>query len=89
MAMFGLPGGNELWIIALVLVVLLARIALPVLLVVLVVWLVRSRRGPVGTSSVPAGWLVDPTGRHEVRYWDGSIWTRFVSDAGVQSEDAL
>ncbi len=27
-----------------------------------------------------AGWNPDPTGRHELRYWDGSTWTDHVSD---------
>uniref|UniRef100_UPI001602614C DUF2510 domain-containing protein n=1 Tax=Nocardioides pelophilus TaxID=2172019 RepID=UPI001602614C len=32
-----------------------------------------------------AAWHPDPTGRHELRYWDGSQWTEHVSDGGVQS----
>ena len=32
-------------------------------------------------------WLPDPTGRHEYRYWDGSVWTENVSDTGVASKD--
>lgn len=32
-----------------------------------------------------AAWHPDPTGRHELRYWDGSQWTEHVSDNGVQS----
>ncbi len=28
-------------------------------------------------------WYTDPTGAHELRYWDGSVWTAHVSDAGV------
>lgn len=32
-----------------------------------------------------AAWHPDPTGRHELRYWDGSQWTEHVSDQGVQS----
>ncbi|GAA4804368.1 AIM24 family protein [Nocardioides caeni] len=32
-----------------------------------------------------AAWHPDPTGRHEMRYWDGTRWTEHVSDAGVQS----
>ncbi|HWJ08256.1 MAG TPA: AIM24 family protein [Nocardioides sp.] len=32
-----------------------------------------------------AAWHPDPTGRHELRYWDGSQWTEHVSDHGVQS----
>jgi len=32
-----------------------------------------------------AAWHPDPTGRHELRYWDGTQWTEHVSDGGVQS----
>lgn len=32
-----------------------------------------------------AAWHPDPTGRHELRYWDGTQWTEHVSDQGVQS----
>jgi Protein of unknown function (DUF2510) len=32
-------------------------------------------------------WYPDPTGRHEHRYWGGSVWTENVSDAGVASDD--
>ncbi len=35
----------------------------------------------------PPAWRTDPTGRHEVRYWDGERWTEHVSDQGVQSID--
>jgi uncharacterized membrane protein YhaH (DUF805 family) len=37
----------------------------------------------------PAGWLPDPTARHELRYWDGASWTAHVSDAGVAGQDPL
>lgn len=36
-----------------------------------------------------AAWHPDPTGRHELRYWDGSQWTDHVSDSGVQSTSPL
>ena len=36
-------------------------------------------------STQSAGWLSDPTGRHESRYWDGMAWTRHVADNGVVS----
>lgn len=36
-----------------------------------------------------AAWHPDPTGRHELRYWDGSQWTEHVSDGGVQSVSPL
>jgi hypothetical protein len=32
-------------------------------------------------------WLPDPTGRHELRYFDGSGFTEHVADAGVISVD--
>lgn len=35
----------------------------------------------------PPAWMTDPTGRHEVRYWDGGQWTQHVSDNGVQATD--
>lgn len=37
----------------------------------------------------PAKWYDDPTGRHELRYWNGSDWTEHVSDAGNQSVDPV
>ena len=40
-------------------------------------------------STTPANWYPDPTGRHQLRYWDGTAWTDHVSDTGVQSTDAL
>ena len=36
---------------------------------------------------VPPGWFADPSGRHELRYWDGTAWTSSVSDRGVQGHD--
>ena len=32
---------------------------------------------------VEAGWLADPMGAHQHRYWDGSAWTEHVADAGT------
>jgi uncharacterized protein YxjI len=37
----------------------------------------------------PANWYPDPTGRHELRYYDGTAWTDHVSDRGVQGTDAV
>jgi hypothetical protein len=34
------------------------------------------------TAAIPAAWYRDPTRRHELRYWDGTSWTLFVSDRG-------
>jgi hypothetical protein len=39
--------------------------------------------------SGPAGWRPDPTGRHELRYWDGALWTMHVSDRGVPDFDLI
>jgi hypothetical protein len=36
-----------------------------------------------------AGWLPDPTGKHEYRFWDGSEWTEDVSDGGQVGRDSL
>jgi hypothetical protein len=38
---------------------------------------------------VPAGWNVDPTDRHQFRYWDGFHWTENVADDGRQSRDQV
>jgi len=40
-------------------------------------------------SQVAASWLADPSGRHELRYWDGTRWTEHVSDKGVTSVDPV
>lgn len=44
---------------------------------------------PPTTPAIPAGWHPDPGAQHELRYWDGSVWTEHVSDAGVQAVDPL
>lgn len=40
-------------------------------------------------SQTPAGWYQDPTGRHQLRYWDSQRWTQHVSDDGLQSIDPM
>jgi uncharacterized protein YxjI len=40
-------------------------------------------------SDNPPAWHPDPLGRHQLRYWDGKLWTEHVSDSGVQSTDPL
>jgi len=38
----------------------------------------------------PVGvWAPDPTARHQLRYFDGVVWTRHVSDRDVVSVDPL
>ncbi|MGH9134767.1 MAG: phospholipid scramblase-related protein [Ilumatobacteraceae bacterium] len=32
-------------------------------------------------------WYPDPMGRHELRYWDGQVWTDHVSNQGATSTD--
>ena len=40
-------------------------------------------------SDTPASWHPDPTGKHELRYWDGSTWTDHVSDQGITGTDPV
>ncbi|MGH9212149.1 MAG: DUF2510 domain-containing protein [Acidimicrobiales bacterium] len=40
-------------------------------------------------ASAEPGWYVDPTGRHEHRYWTGADWSRHVDDAGLRSVDTV
>jgi hypothetical protein len=39
--------------------------------------------------TAPADWYVDPGGRHQCRYWDGSTWTPHVSDRGQPAQEQL
>ena len=41
----------------------------------------------VANPSVPAAWYKDPSGRYEMRYWNGSAWTEHVSRGGQQFTD--
>jgi hypothetical protein len=40
-----------------------------------------------GFTGIPAGWLPDPSGRHERRYWSGTGWTEHVTSGGVPGND--
>jgi hypothetical protein len=40
-------------------------------------------------ATPPPMWAPDPSGRHQLRYWDGTGWTEYVSDSGRQSRDPL
>jgi hypothetical protein len=42
---------------------------------------------PAPVVTTPAGWYPDPSGRFEMRYWDGSAWTEHVSRQGQQFTD--
>jgi hypothetical protein len=37
--------------------------------------------------TVPAAWYKDPSGRYELRYWNGTAWTEHVSRSGQQFTD--
>ena len=46
-----------------------------------------SSSSTAAASAAPAGWYADPSGRFELRYWNGNKWTEHVSRAGQQSTD--
>ena len=39
--------------------------------------------------TIAAGWHPDPLWRHELRYFDGSTWTDYVSNQRVQTVDPV
>jgi hypothetical protein len=68
-----------------------------VALVALIVWLVRRSGNAAAPSQAPhpvpsaqpAGWYPDPSGRHESRYWLGTMWGTTIRDGDAVSEDPL
>ena len=48
---------------------------------------VTSTSSSVGDAVAPAAWYPDPSGRYELRYWNGSAWTEHVSRNGQQFTD--
>lgn len=49
-----------------------------------------SGTAPLGPPPLPPPmWAADPSGRHQLRYWDGSAWTEYVSDDGHESREPL
>ena len=42
---------------------------------------------PILAAARPAGWLPDPSGRFQLRYWNGDRWTEHVATNGVSSTD--
>lgn len=42
---------------------------------------------PSSNPKVPAAWYADPSGRYELRYWDGGEWTEHVARGGQQFVD--
>ena len=74
--------------------ILLAMIFGPLSLVLAIVYLLAihpkqtASTDPIASgSAAPAGWLADPSGRHQLRYWDGATWTDQVSNDNVASTD--
>jgi hypothetical protein len=49
----------------------------------------RQPAPPPGREPGMAGWLADPTRRHQIRYWTGAQWTASVSDNGVRTVDPI
>jgi hypothetical protein len=41
------------------------------------------------SGGTPAQWAADPSGRHDLRFWDGTAWTEHVLDAGVAGLDPV
>lgn len=39
------------------------------------------------SRGIPPGWMVDPTGRFDQRYWSGTAWTEHVVKDGVPAND--
>lgn len=44
---------------------------------------------PPPDSQDPPAWRPDPSGRHDLRYWNGNSWTDHVADSGQQGKDPL
>jgi hypothetical protein len=42
-----------------------------------------------GPSAPVPGWYVDPTARHQLRYWDGAAWTATAADNGQSVIDPM
>ena len=38
-------------------------------------------------TGIPAGWMPDPSGRHQERYWSGMAWTEHVRTTGAPGTD--
>lgn len=38
---------------------------------------------------MPSGWLADPSGRHEKRYFNGEAWTDRVLDGALHASDPI
>jgi len=67
----------------------LAGIGTAGLLVILSGLPMRSTAPADSTSTLPASWYTDPTGRNDLRYWDGTTWTEHVATGGGSSADPV
>ena len=47
----------------------------------------RRLRRPRPLPSIPAGWYPDPSGRFELRYWDGNAWSEHAARQGQMYTD--
>jgi len=52
-------------------------------------WSQESTRPSAPPPKVAPSWQTDPTGRHELRWWDGAQWSEHVMDASRPSVDPL
>ena len=61
---------------------------LSILLCVILFLVARKTTKPVDAAVVQStpvpGWYPDPSGLHELRYWNGAQWTSRVEDGGVE-----
>jgi hypothetical protein len=72
---------------------------LALVIVLVIVLISRSRRNPpspylqppgtIAPGAASAGWQPDPSGKHQMRYWDGMRWSASVSDNGQVGSDPL
>ncbi|MEQ1873149.1 MAG: hypothetical protein ABL953_05420 [Ilumatobacteraceae bacterium] len=59
-------------------------------LITLIAYARGGRNAAVAPPPSPnAQWATDPTGRHELRMFDGQRWTANISDRGVSGWDPL
>jgi hypothetical protein len=85
----GRVGAPELIIIMVILMFKVLPVVLVLVGVTMFVRFGQNRPAKPAPPTAAAGWAADPTGRHQLRYWDGVIWSSHVSDNQVQSQDPL
>jgi hypothetical protein len=82
-------------VLIVVAMVLLPMVSVPAYWVVYLLQSHAARKQPPWSAvSSPPGvatpvWAPDPSGRHQVRFWDGQCWTDSVADDGQVSKDPL